>query len=82
MDFARIGGPDEGLWLLVMTDDEAVDGALEIDDALAVTSADLSPIAFWHVWGCLWLASLSRMAWMAMPAGTSRSTAFRKRMNS
>jgi hypothetical protein len=33
-DFVRIGGPDEGLWLLVMIDDEAVDGGLEIDDAL------------------------------------------------
>jgi len=32
-DFVRIGGPDEGLWLLVMIDDEAVDGGLEIDDA-------------------------------------------------
>jgi hypothetical protein len=33
-DFVRIGGPDEGLWLLVMIDGEAVDGGLEIDDAL------------------------------------------------
>jgi hypothetical protein len=33
-DVARIGGPDEGLWLLVMIDGEAVDGGLEIDDAL------------------------------------------------
>jgi hypothetical protein len=28
-DFVRIGCPDEGLWLLVMIDDEAVDGGLE-----------------------------------------------------
>jgi hypothetical protein len=28
-DFVRIGGPDEGLRLLVMIDDEAVDGGLE-----------------------------------------------------
>jgi hypothetical protein len=32
-DFVRIGGPDEGLRLLVMIDDEAVDGGLEIEDA-------------------------------------------------
>ena len=33
-DFVWIGGPDEGLWLLVVVGDEAIDGGLEIDDAL------------------------------------------------
>ncbi len=33
-DFVRVGGPDEGLWLLVVVDDEAVDRGLQIDDAL------------------------------------------------
>ena len=33
-DFIWVGGPDEGLWLLVVVGDEAVDGGLEIDDAL------------------------------------------------
>ena len=28
-----IGSPDEGLWLLVVVGDEAIDGGLEIDDA-------------------------------------------------
>src|SRR5258707_14157132 len=32
-DFVWIGGPDEGLWLLVEVGDEAIDGGLEIDDA-------------------------------------------------
>src|SRR5439155_3232432 len=32
-DFVWIGGPDEGLWLLVVVGDEAIDGGLEIDDA-------------------------------------------------
>jgi hypothetical protein len=32
-DFIWIGGPDEGLWLLVVVGDEAIDGGLEIDDA-------------------------------------------------
>jgi hypothetical protein len=31
---------------------------------------------------CLWAAWLSRIAWIVLPAGTSRSTALRKRMNS
>ena len=29
-DFVCIGGPDEGLWLLVVVGDEAIDGSLEI----------------------------------------------------
>ena len=33
-DFVWIGGPDEGLWLLIMVGDEAVDGGLQVDDAL------------------------------------------------
>jgi hypothetical protein len=33
-DFVWIGGPDEGSGLLVVIHDEAVDGGLEIDDAL------------------------------------------------
>src|SRR5882724_3733285 len=33
-DFVRIGGPDEGFRLLIVADEEAVDGGLEIDDAL------------------------------------------------
>src|ERR1700674_2676646 len=32
-DFVWIGGPDEGLCLLVVVGDEAIDGGLEIDDA-------------------------------------------------
>src|ERR1700692_584672 len=32
-DFVWIGGPDEGIWLLVVVGDEAIDGGLEIDDA-------------------------------------------------
>src|SRR6202158_863813 len=32
-DFVWIGGPDEGLWLLGVVGDEAIDGGLEIDDA-------------------------------------------------
>ena len=32
-DFVWIGGPDEGLWLLVVVGDEAIDGGLEVDDA-------------------------------------------------
>ena len=32
-DFVWIGGPDEGLWLLVVVGDEAIDGGLETDDA-------------------------------------------------
>jgi hypothetical protein len=32
-DFVWIGGPDEGLWLLVVVGDEAIDGGPEIDDA-------------------------------------------------
>ena len=31
-DFVWIGGPGEGLWLLVVVGDEAIDGGLEIDD--------------------------------------------------
>jgi hypothetical protein len=33
-DFVWIGGPDERLWLLVVVGDEAIDGGLEIDEAL------------------------------------------------
>ena len=33
-DFVWIGAPDEGLWLLVVVGDEAIDGGLEIDEAL------------------------------------------------
>jgi hypothetical protein len=33
-DLVGIGGPGEGLWLLVVIEDEAIDGGLEIDDAL------------------------------------------------
>jgi hypothetical protein len=33
-DFIGIGGPDEGFWGLVVIDQEAIDGGLEIDDAL------------------------------------------------
>ena len=32
-DFVWIGGPDEGLWLLVVVGNEAFDGGPEIDDA-------------------------------------------------
>ncbi len=35
-DFVGIGGPDEGLGLLIVVHDEAVDGGLQIDDALGV----------------------------------------------
>ena len=33
-DFVGIGGPDEGLWAVVGLGEEAVDGGLEIDDAI------------------------------------------------
>ena len=33
-DFVRIGGPDKGLRQLLVVEDEAVDGGLEIDNAL------------------------------------------------
>jgi hypothetical protein len=33
-DLVGIGGPGEGLWLLVVIEDEAIDGGLEIDEAL------------------------------------------------
>jgi len=32
-DLVGIGGPDEGRWLLIVIDDEAADGGLEIDNA-------------------------------------------------
>ena len=31
-DFIRIGGPDEGLWALVVLGKEAVDGGLKVDE--------------------------------------------------
>lgn len=31
-DFVGIGGPSEGLWLLIVLDEEAIDGGLEVDD--------------------------------------------------
>src|SRR5258705_510553 len=39
-DFVWIGGPDEGLWLLVVVGDEAIDGGLEIDDAFEDTALE------------------------------------------
>lgn len=33
-DLVWVGGPDEGLGLLVVIGDEAVDGGLEVNDAL------------------------------------------------
>ena len=39
-DFVWIGGPDEGLGLLVVVGDEAVDGGLQIDDALEDTTLE------------------------------------------
>jgi hypothetical protein len=33
-DLVGVGGPDEGLGLLVVIDDEPVDGGLEVYDAL------------------------------------------------
>jgi hypothetical protein len=46
-DFVWIGGPDEGLWLLVVVGDEAIDGGLEIDDAFedAALEAPLGEMA-------------------------------------
>jgi hypothetical protein len=37
-DFVWIGGPDEGFGMLVVIDNEAVDGGLKIDDALEDTA--------------------------------------------
>ena len=37
-DFVGIGGPGEGLWLLVVIEDEAIDGGLEIDDGAEDTT--------------------------------------------
>jgi hypothetical protein len=54
-DFVWIGGPDEGLWLLVVVGDEAIDGGLEIDDAFPASI--LAPscrckltwnVRYWH----------------------------------
>ena len=45
-DFVWIGGPDEGLWLLVVVGDEAIDGGLEIDDALSTGARVIIRIAF------------------------------------
>jgi len=47
-DFVWIGGPDEGLWLLVVVGDEAIDGGLEIDDAFedAALEAPLGSTTF------------------------------------
>ena len=39
-DLVWIGGPDEGLRLLVVVGDEAVDGGLKIDDALEDASLE------------------------------------------
>ena len=39
-DFVWIGGPDEGPGLLVVVGDEAVDGGLEVDDALEDTALE------------------------------------------
>ena len=33
-DLVGIGGPGEGLWLLVVLGEETVDGSLEIDDGV------------------------------------------------
>ena len=41
-DFVWIGGPDEGLWLLVVVGDEAIDGGLEIDDAFEDAALEIS----------------------------------------
>jgi hypothetical protein len=49
-DFVWIGGPDEGLWLLVVVGDEAIDGGLEIDDAFE-DAALLPPLgALFPLW--------------------------------
>ena len=42
-DFVWIGGPDEGLWLLVVVGDEAIDGGLEIDDAFEDAALEAPP---------------------------------------
>ncbi len=33
-DFVGIGGPGEGLWLVVVLNEETVDGGLKIDDGM------------------------------------------------
>jgi hypothetical protein len=43
-DFVWIGGPDKGLWLLVVVGDEAIDGGLEIDDAFEEAALE-APLA-------------------------------------
>jgi hypothetical protein len=43
-DFVWIGGLDEGLWLLVVVGDEAIDGGLEIDDAFEEAALE-APLA-------------------------------------
>jgi hypothetical protein len=42
-DFVWIGGPDEGLWLLVVVGDEAIDGGLEIVGRIVDPPLHLSP---------------------------------------
>ena len=54
-DFVWIGGPDEGLWLLVVVGDEAIDGGLEIDDAFEDAALE-APLA--APWGLRWEQSL------------------------
>ena len=41
-DFIRIGGPDEGVWALVVLGEEAVDGGLKIDERVEYASFEAS----------------------------------------
>jgi hypothetical protein len=54
-DYVWIGGPDEGLWLLVVVGDEAIDGGLKIDDAFPASILASScrckltwNVRYWH----------------------------------
>ena len=86
-DFVWIGGPGEGLWLLVVVGDEAIDGGLEIDDVplktprlrrrLVRMAKKPSPGGSPRVTGAPWVLNRSRppkyQSARAAPAGTRSS---------
>ena len=41
-DFVWIGGPDEGLWRLIVIDQEAIDGGLKADDGMDAAAFEQS----------------------------------------
>lgn len=47
-DFVGIGGPGEGLGLLVVVGDEAIDGGLEVNDRVEDTAFQASLSTAWR----------------------------------